>query len=120
MVDQRFDDVLETRLLALANAVAFPPAPDLAPAIARAITTRRRTAPRWRPLARAAVVSAVLVLAAAATVLVASPRAREAVADRLGIGGIRIEYVSSTPTPARSAASRPPARRLASPRSVAR
>ena len=98
MADPRHDAALEARLRALAGRLTFPSGPDLAPSVTAALAARRRPAPRWHSLARAAVVATVLLLATAAAVLAASPGAREAVADRLGIGGVRIEFVPATPT----------------------
>ena len=87
---------LERSLVALADSLDFPGENDLADRVVarlEAPPSPRRTvrpfAARW-PLAAAA----VLVVA---VVLVASPRARRAVADLLGIGGVAIEAGPSVP-----------------------
>ena len=78
---------LERALAALAED-AFPPTPSLARAVGeRLAEDEAPPAPRWRWVPAAALAAAVL----AALVLLASPGAREAVADWFGIGGVRIQ-----------------------------
>ncbi len=87
---------LERALSALAREVAFPETPDLAGAVRARIEAaegtpqlRDRTRLRWAILGAAA-----LVLVAGLAVAL-SPAARDAVADWLGLGGIRIRYAPS-------------------------
>lgn len=103
MASRPSGDLLERALRDLSAHVAFPPEPDLAPRVVAAIEIERsrRTAvpvPRRRPARAVAFGMAVLV---AATLTVAlSPATREAVADFLGIGGVRIETAPGPlPTP---------------------
>jgi hypothetical protein len=100
---------LEEALADLAATLQFPPTPDLAAAVtarlgeapapvpARARPRRWLAGllrlPRWRRLAVAGMVAAVL----AAAVLVASPGTREAVARRLGLRGVDIRIGGPTP-----------------------
>jgi len=86
---------LESSLVALAESLDFPGEIDLADHV-----VARLEAPR--PLVHRSALRRALALAAAAVlvvavVLVASPRARRAVADLLGIGGVAIEAGPSVP-----------------------
>src|SRR5687768_16448357 len=90
---------LERRLAELAPHTAFPETPDLAarvsrsletgPDISRRVSKERR---RWVPALAAALVILVTVG------LVVSPGARRAVADFLGIGGVRIGTTDRPPS----------------------
>lgn len=98
---RREDDMLGRELTALSQRIAFPPTPDLAPAIAARIaagharTSRsRRQWPRQHPYLLGAV--ALIVLCLVATL--ASSTVRQAAADALGVAGIRIEWIEPTPT----------------------
>jgi hypothetical protein len=96
----------------LAAHVRFPPAPDLAAAVAERLqdaptpTPRRRWArwPRPAPLqvlrVRPVLVGVVALVVAAALLLAVLPGPRQAIADLLGIGGVRVEYRSTPPPPA--------------------
>src|SRR5512132_3091499 len=100
---------LEGALADLAAALEFPPTPDLAGAVATRLAeapaagpTRARGRGRpagfgrltgWRRLAVAGLAAALL----AAAVLVASPGTREAVARRLGLGGVGVELGGPPP-----------------------
>lgn len=97
-----FPDV-ERLLVDLRLHVAFPPTPDLAGTIRANINTRtaRSDRPRtgwwtWQP--RTMAIGFGVIVLAAAGLLAASPDLRTAVANRLGLGGIRIEFVDETPT----------------------
>jgi hypothetical protein len=68
----------------------FPPTPELAPAVAARLGSRRRLRGRVLVVALAAV---VLVAAA----LAASPGARSAIRDWLGLGGVEIVRVDDLP-----------------------
>jgi hypothetical protein len=88
------DDELGRVLRDLGEHIAYPQEPDLT----AAVRTRIQKSPkppfwaRW-PEGRRAVAMALLVLVAVATgTLALSPAARRAVADWLGIGGIRIVH----------------------------
>ena len=95
---------LEQALVELGAHVAYPPEPDLARAVrtrlvapdgaGRSASWRRH--PRWR----AAVVALAALVAVSSAVLTALPDLRSAVADWLGIDGVRITTGGPTPTPA--------------------
>ena len=89
---------LERALAELADSLEFPAASDMPE---RVIAELDRPA-SVTPLVQRPAVRRVLALAAAAiviagVVLVASPRARRAVADLLGIGGVAIRTSDTTP-----------------------
>jgi hypothetical protein len=84
-------------LQALARYVEYPPAPDLAAAVTDRVIHRGSPARHTRVLPAAAFVAAVVLVAAIVAVL-ASPAARNAIADRLGLGGIRIYRLPAAPT----------------------
>ena len=87
---------LERALRDLGGALEFPPAPDVARAVAHRIEEGRRPA-LWLTRRSAVVAFAVVVVVAvAASMLI--PDVRTAVADFLGLGGVRIE-IRATPTP---------------------
>jgi hypothetical protein len=95
------DRALERELSELRRFVAFPPTPDLATAVRTRLVARPRRdrihVPELfarRPWLVAA--AAVLVLALAATI--ASGSVRHAIADALGVPGIRIEFGDDDPT----------------------
>lgn len=90
---------LETALEGLASQIAFPPAPDLSARVVRAVEEAgRQPAPRtWAGRRAFALATAVAVVVASLT-LSLSPAARRAVADWLGIGGVRIVH-GPGPTP---------------------
>jgi len=83
---------LERELAALAPAVDWPDAPDVASRVARLV--EERPAPRRR---RRLALAVALVLAAAVLATLAVPPARTAVFDWLGIGSARIELVDELP-----------------------
>src|SRR6476646_12199480 len=87
---------LETALRQLGGEVAFPPTPDLAPAIRGRLDRPQRL---WRrPVA---IALAVTVVAAAAAVL-AVPQSRSAILDWLGLRNVSVVRVDTLPTvPAR-------------------
>jgi len=94
---------LETALRQLGGEVAFPPTPDLAPAI-RGRLDRSRS---WRrPVA---IALAVAVVAAAAAVL-AVPQSRSAILDWLGlrnVGVVRVDTLPAVPARGRLDLGRP-------------
>lgn len=95
-------DPVVDALLDLAGAVEFPDAPDVRGAVRarlgarRAFRGRPRPYQRWRRVAFAA----ALVVAVAGGFLFASPGVRRAVADFLGLPGVRVEFRTDAPTPA--------------------
>ncbi|MGH2729745.1 MAG: hypothetical protein ACRDJI_03970 [Actinomycetota bacterium] len=92
---------LERRLEALGGEFDWPPVPN----VARAVTARleagpARREPWWRPLGwHPAAVTALALVVLVTGVVIASPGARDAVADWLGIGGVRIEFGERVPSP---------------------
>lgn len=95
------DERLESMLFELADSIDYPDTPQLASAVKQQIEAEpvrpRRKAWNWRP----ALVAAAVVLIAVIGTLTLSPQAREAVADFLGIGGVRIGYGDRAPAPVR-------------------
>jgi hypothetical protein len=106
---------LERALTDLGAHLEHPPTPPLAEAVAAklaerpAATARRRrlaglaVGPRWarllgRPGWRRVAVAALALIVLAAVVVVATPRAREAVARRLGLPGVAIHLGGPAPT----------------------
>jgi hypothetical protein len=88
---------LERSLTALGRRIEWPEGADLRPSVRSAIedvTPRRVNA--WRPLAYAATFVALV----ATVSLLSFPGVRTAVADFLGIGGVRIDTRGPAPTPA--------------------
>ena len=89
------DRALESSLRALGPRVDFPETPALSVAVAERLpapapSARRSSAPSARRSSAPAL--ALTTVALLAGFLVASPGAREAVADWFGIGGVRIVY----------------------------
>jgi hypothetical protein len=88
------DDALERSLIELAAAVEFPPDVDLRARVMERIHNEMRPEPLkrqffLRPLFAYSLATLVALFAA---ILVFSPTARDAVADLLGVGGVKIEY----------------------------
>jgi hypothetical protein len=101
------DQQLEQMLADLGRAIDFPRTPDIAGAIRARLETQpaQRAEPNkvrfltpWRAVAVAA--AALLLFLGAA--LIGLPDFRHAVADRLGVRGIKITFEDKTPTPAPS------------------
>jgi hypothetical protein len=87
-------DRIEQMLRAAARDVEFPPTPDLAGGIRGELS---RPAPYRPPIRRVLVLAALTLLVAAATVFAASPGARDAVLDFVGIDGASVERVPTLP-----------------------
>lgn len=85
---------LERRLSELGTQLAYPPTPDLAPAVAAGLITP--PAARRRPVRRLVLAAAALVLFLAATAA-AVPAAREAVLEWVGIEGVEVRVVPEPP-----------------------
>ena len=95
MSDRMNENFLEARLVDLAEHIAYPAVPAVAPAVvARLESGARRSLFPWASWSRARFVLAAIAFIAvvAGGILVASPATREAVADWLGIDGIRITF----------------------------
>jgi hypothetical protein len=88
---------LERSLFALAERVDWPEGADLTRSVRAAIET---PAPSRRMSRRALGYAAALVLLVGFVSVVVSPGMRSAVADFLGIGGVRIDTRGPAPTPA--------------------
>ena len=108
------DPELERSLGDLGQHVAYPPTPDLARAVrarlGAASPEPEQEPPWWRRTVAGATVrrvaaAVVVIVVVAVAVLAVVPGWRSAVAHWLGVPGIRIELVTSTPTPARTFAS---------------
>lgn len=103
------DPELERALIDLGPRLAHPPTPDLARAVRARLTDApgrhpppRHPLARWpwpRPTPRTAALAAVALLLLAVGLLALFPGARTAVADRLGLRGVRILFVEEVPTP---------------------
>ena len=94
------DDRLEAELSALGPMLTWPEPGDLAPAVSERLRAGRRA---WGSRRWALVAAAALVLLLAAGSLTALPGLRRAVADWLGLPGVRVERVESgrdLPSPA--------------------
>lgn len=95
------DAGLEAALRDVGRHLAYPPTPDLVPAVrarvgARAtpITDRAWPAvPLWRVAAAVALVALLMV-----GLLALFPAARSAIAERLGLAGVAIRFVETAPT----------------------
>lgn len=93
------DERLEAELRALGPVLSWPEPKDVAPAVSQRLRAGRR---EWGSRKWALVAAAALVLVVAAS-LTALPGLRRAVADWLGLPGVRVERVESgrdLPSPA--------------------
>jgi hypothetical protein len=97
----REDDLLVGEITLLAEVIEFPPEPDLAARVGAEIRRGARPEPiRRRIFTRPGFAYALAVtVAVVGALLVFSPATRHAVADFLGIGGIRIEQTGESPAP---------------------
>lgn len=94
---------LERALRALGAQVAYPPTPDLTARVRPRLHGQPARPSPWtrlwdRPLARPLAIALLALLFLCSATLVFSPAALRAVAERLGLAGIRIEYVPAVPT----------------------
>jgi hypothetical protein len=108
MVEQRWqptDAELEQALRDLGARLAYPPTPPLARAVGARLARRPRPPrlgwPGWLTRRRLAVALLLLALLTGA-VLALTPGALTAVAERLGLRGVTIEFVPAVPAPAPS------------------
>lgn len=96
---------LEAALADLSRSVEWPPVPDVSESVrartaSSPVVPSPLTRPRW--IDRAALVAAALVLGVFGTLL-ARPGFREATADFLGAGRVKIEVDENVPTPTTTA-----------------
>jgi hypothetical protein len=90
---------LERELFELGRALDYPPAPDVAAAVTARLTAAPRPGRRLRlPAFRALAIAAAVLLVGAGGVLAASPGARDAVLDWLGLRGATIRRVETLPS----------------------
>jgi hypothetical protein len=87
---------LERELRQLGAAVAFPPTPDLATPVRRRLAAAEPARRRFS-LPRGLVVALAVLLVAVAAVM-AVPQARTAILEWLGLRGVTIERVATSPT----------------------
>ena len=85
---------LERELLALGGAVEYPPTPNLGPRVRTRLEERRA---RLGLPARRALAVAFVVLLAIAGALLAVPGTRSAIFEWLGLKGVAIERIETTP-----------------------
>jgi hypothetical protein len=103
------DAELEGALVDLGMRLAHPPTPDLAASVRRRLA--QQPAPRgpfwvaFGPLQRRLALALVALLVLAGAVLALSPEVRTAVADRLGLRGVRISQIREVPSPLPTATS---------------
>jgi hypothetical protein len=96
------DAALERALVELGAEIAYPPTPAIAAAVrARLAAAPPPRRPFWALAspARRLALAALAILVVLALTLALSAAAREAVADRLGLKGLRLFYVPEVPTP---------------------
>lgn len=94
---------LEEALVQTGKGLAFPPTPPLAARVGAELRVRRTT-PAPLPIASRQffarrLVPIVIAVIAAILLLIAIPNSREAIAQFLGLNGLRIFYVTPTPPP---------------------
>jgi hypothetical protein len=112
------DHELDRALAELGGFLAYPPTPDIASGVLQRLATEaarprpfarlqrlwdplvpaQRVWDRLVPVQRRLAVALVALIVVAAAVLAASPEARTAVADRLGLRGVQIQQVPAVPT----------------------
>ena len=89
---------LERALVELADGLEFPTASEMPERVIAELDRPASVTPLvQRPAVRRALALAAAAIVIAGVVLVASPRARKAVADLLGIGGVAIRTSDTTP-----------------------
>ena len=104
MAERREEEQLTRALRALGGQLDYPPTPDLATAVrARLVGGAPRRRASWRgwfaaPGVRRLALALVVLVALVGAVLAFSPGVREAIAGRLGVRGITIEYATPTPS----------------------
>lgn len=92
------DTDLERRLRTLGRQITFPPTPPLAQSVRQRLAAPPASRSVFRrPAARRFVFALAALVAASVVVLIAVPGARTALAGRLGLPGIEIRQVPSSP-----------------------
>lgn len=95
------DRDLDRALADLAGFLAYPPTPDIAAGVRRRLASQpARPRPFAGLLQRRLAVALLVLIALAAGILAASPEARTAIAERLGLRGVQIQQGPVAPTPA--------------------
>jgi hypothetical protein len=89
---------LERELRILGAAVAWPPTPDAAGAVAARLAASQPAVPRWWRRRRVLVVALAAALLTAVAATMAVPPARSAVLRWLGIGSVRVVEVDELPS----------------------
>ncbi len=92
------DQALEAALARIGEEVDFPPTPSLHRAVRLDIESGAKPAPPARLWLRPALVGAAALLVAFGLTLTLFPRARDAVADFIGLGGVRIDFGDRAPS----------------------
>jgi hypothetical protein len=118
------DRELDRALFELAAHVAYPPTPDIASAVRLRLANQPAARPRpfagllsgvrraWdalHPVQQRVAVALVVLVAAASTIVAASPEARTAIAERLGLRGVQIQQGPALPPPTPTLAGSAPA-----------
>lgn len=112
---QPTDREIERALRDLRARLDYPPTPDLATTVRTRLQAQpRRSRSFWAPLVttmppRRLAFAALAIVLLAGALLLLSPATRSAVADRLGVRGIPIVYLTPTLTPTPSATPTPTA-----------
>ncbi len=87
---------LERELHALADAIEYPPTPDLATRVGARLEAERR-APGRRPVGRLLAIAAACLALSTAAALAAGREAVDALLDALGLQGVEIERTVAPP-----------------------
>lgn len=100
---------LEERLVELGRSISYPPTPEIAARVRTRLSSVQPAGRAWwsalAPWPQALTVGLIAFLVSVGALLTASPQARTAVADRLGLRGVSIEQRTAPPLPAGSTAS---------------
>ena len=99
------DRELDRALSDLAGSLAYPPTPDIASGVRRRLASQRARPGAFArllglSLQRRLALALLVLIALAAAVVAASPEARTAIAERLGLRGVQIQQGPTVPTPA--------------------
>jgi hypothetical protein len=94
------DERLGAALTSLSPRVGFPPTPDLAHRVRDRIeeSPAPRPSRRWSGRYALAIAAVGALVVAFAATMAFSPRARDAVADFIGVGGVRIGFDEPSPS----------------------
>jgi hypothetical protein len=86
----------ERELRALADAIEYPPTPDLATRVGARLEAERRAASRW-PLGRVLAIAAACLAVSTAAAVAAGREAADALLDAVGLEGLEIERTTAPP-----------------------